>query len=87
MIVRDGEYGIYKVLDSDNVIVYINSDTREISTIENDLRTASNPLGDELRKHGDSWKVLWHAGPKLTSSQNIHKLKLGFIYRLNPRFN
>lgn len=86
-MIRDGEYGIYKVTDSDDAIVYVGHSASVISSIDNDLRTSSNDLGEELRKHGAAWSISWAINPKLTSSQNIQKIATGFVNRYKPRFN
>jgi hypothetical protein len=84
---RDGLYGVYKICDSDGVIVYVGHSSDTIDVVELNHRSSSGSLADELGNKGVNWTFSWMLGPKRTSSAQIAKLATGVINKHSPRFN
>jgi hypothetical protein len=87
---RDGQYGVYKVLDSDGAICFVSTakDT-SIEQVEADHRSslATDTFTTQLNNKGAAWQFSWMIGPKLTSNDQIQKIARGIISRNNPQYN
>jgi len=87
---RDGQYGVYKVLDSDGSICFVSTakDT-SIEQVEADHRSSSatDTFTTQLNNKGAAWQFSWMIGPKLTSNDQIQKIARGIISRNNPQYN
>jgi hypothetical protein len=86
-MIRDAEYGVYKICDSDGVIVYVGHTSGTLDQAEDEIRSGSNQLALDLANIGSSWTFSWMLGPKRTSSAQIAKLATGIINKNSPRYN
>lgn len=89
-MVRDGQYGVYKVLDSDGAICYVS--TAKDKTIEQIELTHRNSVATDtfttaLKDKGSLWQFSWMIGPKWTSNDQIQKIAGGIINRNSPQYN
>ena len=86
-MIRDAEYGVYKICDSDGVIVYVGHSSDTIDIVELNHRSSSDVLANDLGSKGVNWTFSWMLGPKRTSSAQIAKLATGIINKNSPRYN
>lgn len=87
---RDGQYGVYKVLDSDGAICFVaTAKDTSIEQVEADHRSslATDTFTTQLNNKGAAWQFSWMIGPKLTSNDQIQKIARGIISRNNPQYN
>lgn len=86
-MIRDADYGVYKITDSEDVIVFIGHTSMTLQQVEDEIRSGSNQLALDLANIGSGWTFSWIISPKRTSSQQIAKLATGQIYKNNPKYN
>jgi hypothetical protein len=86
-MIRDADYGVYKISDSEDAIVFIGHTSGTLNQAEDEIRSGSNQLALDLANIGSSWTFSWMLGPKRTSSAQIAKLATGLISRNNPKYN
>jgi len=86
-MIRDADYGVYKITDSEDVIVFIGHTSNTLAQVEDEIRSGSNQLALDLADIGLSWTFSWMISPKRTSSQQIAKITTGLIFRNKPKYN
>jgi len=86
-------YGIYKVINKNNSIVYIGSTSLSLDQLEKNHRNARS-LGytmtsfrSTLEDQGDNWRFKWAEKPRNISREHAEIIEGALIRAYNPVYN